>query len=76
MNKQDRNELARAIDLIEQAKEIVSNIMYSEQEKFDNLSEGLQQTERGQKFEENVSNLESVDGSLCEAIDYIETLME
>lgn len=76
MNKQDRKELMRAIGLIEEAKEIVANIMESEQEKFDNLSEGLQQTERGQKFEENVSNLESVDGSLCEAIDNIEYSME
>jgi hypothetical protein len=43
--------------LLSEAQEIIESIKDGEQEKFDNLSEGLQQTEKGQKFEETVSTL-------------------
>ena len=71
MNNTDRNELQRAIDLIEQAKEIVEMVKNGEQEKFENLSDGLQQSERGQKLEESASILDDVFSSLDEAIDGI-----
>ncbi len=48
MNKQDRKDLEKAVGFIEEAKAIIANIANSEQEKFDNLSEGLQQSEKGQ----------------------------
>ena len=76
MNKQDRKELERALELIEESKLIVENIRDTEQEKFDNLSEGLQQTERGQKFEETASSLEDVISQLEEAMDGINTVSE
>lgn len=55
MNKADRAELARAVTLIEEAKVIVETIGDAEQEKFDNMSEGLQATERGRKMEDAAS---------------------
>ena len=76
MNKQDRKELERALELIEESKLIVENIRDTEQEKFDNLSEGLHQTERGQKFEETASSLEDVISKLEEAMDGINTVSE
>lgn len=57
MNKQGRDALTKAAALLEQAREIVETIGEEEQEKFDNLSEGLQATERGQRMEEVASTL-------------------
>ena len=51
MNKQRRKELARAIALIEEAREILEAVKDEEQEALDNLPESLQQSERGETME-------------------------
>ena len=75
MNKDRREQLQSALDLIseaiakrDEAKEIVEACATDERDGFDNLSEGLQQAERGQQMEANadaldeaVSNLEGLD---------------
>lgn len=76
MNKNDRKELEKALALLGEAQEIIDAIKDGEQEKFDNLSEGLQQTERGQKFEETVSTLEDAWNSIDEAVGSINEAME
>ena len=76
MNKNDRKELEKALTLLGEAQEIIDAIKDGEQEKFDNLSEGLQQTEKGQKFEETVSTLEDAWSSIDEAIGSINEAME
>ena len=75
MNKSDRAELQKAINMIDEARGIVESIGESEQEKYDNLTEGLQASERGQKFEESASSLSEVCDSLQEAIGTIEESM-
>lgn len=74
MNKEDRKQLQEALDKIQSAKETIEEISGSEQEKFDNLSEGLQQSEKGIAFEENATTLEIVCGYLDDAISEIENL--
>jgi len=64
MNKADRAQLAKAAALIEEAKTIVEEVAEGEQEKFDNLTEGLQAAERGQKMEETASNLSELVNAL------------
>jgi hypothetical protein len=76
MNNKNRKELQTAIRLIEDAKQIVERIKDDEQDKFDNLSEVLQQSENGQKLEENVSTLEDAISQIEEVIDFINTASE
>ena len=76
MNRTDRKQLQEAISLLEKAQEIIDSIKDGEQDKFDNLSEGLQQTEKGQRFEEAVSILEDTWSNLNEAIDNINQVIE
>ena len=76
MNKHSRKELEIAISLIENAEEIVRNIRDDEQEKFENLSEGLKQSEKGQKFEEAISALDDVLDHLQEVTDGINLASE
>lgn len=58
MNKARRKEIARAIELIEEAREILENVRDEEQDAFDNLPESLQSSERGEAMEEYISTLD------------------
>lgn len=76
MNANDRKELQKAIALIEEAKAIIESIGEQEQEKYDNLSEGLQASERGQKFEESAGELSNAAESLDDVVSSIESATE
>ena len=58
MNKIRRKELAKAIDLMEAAREILEQVRDEEQEAFDNLPESLQASERGEAMEEYIYSIE------------------
>ncbi len=60
MNKARRKEIERAIELIEQAREILEVVMDEEQEAFDNLPESLQCSERGETMEEYIGVIEEM----------------
>lgn len=60
---------------LEEATSIIETVRDEEQECYYNLSEGLQQTERGQKFEENVSNLEDALSIIGYAYDPIDDIV-
>jgi len=62
MNNKQREELRKALDILTQVQE-------EEQEKYDNAPEGLQDSERVEKFQENAD-------SLLEAIVIIEEVLE
>ena len=76
MNIKDRKQLSNAIKLLEDAQSIIEGIKDGEQEKYDNLSEGLQMSEKGQKFEDIVSVLEDSINSIDEAIGSVQEAME
>jgi hypothetical protein len=90
MNKIRRKELEKATSLLNDASVLLEEIMGiieaakdEEQECYDNLSEGLQASEKGQKYEENSILLDeafsSVDQALSacnSAIENIETASE
>lgn len=58
MNKIRRKEIAKAIELIEQAREILEAVNDEEQEALDNMPENLQGSERYEYSEECISTLE------------------
>ena len=74
MNYERRKELKKAIDLIEQAKEIISLMAEQEQEAYDNLPEGLQEAEQGEKMYEIINDLEYVD--LDEIVENIQDIID
>ena len=75
MNKQRRKSLKEAIELIERAKSIIELVAEEEREAFDNLSEGLQYSERGEQIEENADTLDEVFEALDEHIESIEEVI-
>jgi hypothetical protein len=74
MNNNDRKELSKAISLLEAAKEIIESLNDSEQEKFNNLSERLQRSDKGQAIEAASNSLEYCLNSIDEAIEYAEEI--
>lgn len=58
MNKVRRKEIARAIELMDQAREILESVRDEEQEAFDNMPESIQTSERGEIMEDYIYTLE------------------
>ena len=58
-----------AADLLEEIKQDVEGEHTDEQDKFDNMPEGLQQGENGQEMERCIEQLDSAMGALDEAIE-------
>ena len=51
MNKQRRNRIAEALELISQARDILEEVKDEEQESYENLPESLQYGERGEQMQ-------------------------
>lgn len=71
MNNKRRKEIRNAITQIEI---LVQNILDEEQEAFDSMPEGLQESENGIISQESQDNLELAIESLNEAIEYLEDI--
>ena len=76
MNKQNRKELQGYVDSLDEIKCAIEQMQCDEEEKFDNLPEGIQDSERGEEFQEAIENLESSASSIEEAIDYLNEILE
>ena len=64
MNDDCRKRIDEAMEHISAAREILDTVIAEEQEAFDKLPEGLQNSERGQKMEETAGSLYSVRSDL------------
>lgn len=73
MNAMRRKHLARAIQMIYDAQEIIEMVKEEEQEAFDNMPESLQESERGETMYDNIDTLGEISDNL---IDYTTTLEE
>jgi hypothetical protein len=74
MNKDQRAVLAELAVELELIRGKIEDIAAEEQDKFDNLSEGLQASERGQAFENNSYTLTEAVTCLEEAIGKLEEI--
>lgn len=74
MNKNRRMRLIEARALLEQANDIINDVMNEEDNAYNNLSEGLQQTMRGEQMEENVGEMEEAIDNIEGAIDNLNNI--
>lgn len=72
MNKADRVRLLEAIGSAQDAFNIVEELAEAEREKFGNMSEGLQNGEKGQAISDAADALESAKDQLESAISDLE----
>lgn len=73
MNKERRRDIRKSITFLDEAREALEIVKDDEEESFENLPEGIQCSERGEKMEEAISVLEDVISSLE---DHVESLGE
>ena len=72
MNAKRRKELEKLVERIQGIIADLEVLRDEEQECFDNLPESLQESERGERMEDNVSNMDAVIDSLESASDELE----
>lgn len=75
MNKQRRKELDKVQDLIIDAQNALEELKDEEQECYDNLPEGIQDSERGDAMQEAIEYLEAAYDNLQDAIDNISEVL-
>lgn len=76
MNAQRRKEIAKAISLMEQAREILDATAEEERDAYDNLPEGIQYSERGNQMEEYADTLERVSAEISDYIDELQEVID
>lgn len=72
MNAKTRELINAHISMLEQISGDIEELAGGEQEKYDNLSGGLQQSEKDQSLEAAASALDSAKSTVDEAISYLE----
>ena len=76
MNKTRRKEIEKAIGALEEIKENIEGLQEEEQEAFDNMPEGLQDSERGEAVQENADQLDEAATYIGDAIDLLQEVID
>ena len=71
MNKVRRKQLDKINEMQERAKEALEDVLYNEQDCFDNMPENLQCSLKAQDMETAIDNMEDAVDSIEDAIDCI-----
>jgi len=74
MNDKLRKQLALIIEGVEAVKRDVEDVKSSEEESLENLPEAMQEGEKGEKFQETISNLEDCICYLDDAISSLQSV--
>lgn len=75
MNKQRRKQIEQVILKLDDLKEELDGIREEEQDAYDNLPEGIQDSERGESMYENIDTLETAYNDLESIIDNLQELI-
>ena len=67
LNQERRKKIDKMLGIISEAKLTLEELLADEQEAFDNMPEGLQTSEKGEKAENAISYLEEAVANLDEA---------
>lgn len=76
MNKERRKQLSKAIDLLEQAKTIISTIQFEEEMALNNMPESLQDSERYDIMSDNVDDLSDISDDIESMVDNISEVID
>lgn len=72
MNKKDRKVISGWIDNLEKIKSEIEDMRTEEECKFDNLPDGIQESECGERILDAIENLGCSVDSIEEAVEYLE----
>lgn len=74
MNQVRRNAINKIVSELQNQSQALADVISDEQEAFDNMPEGLQQSDKGQTMEQNLYTLQEQLDSLEEMISNLESL--
>ena len=74
MNKQRREKISIGVKKLNEVLDIFQDVLSDEEAAFDNLSDGLQQTSRGESMEDNIDILNSSIDSINDILDDIQDI--
>lgn len=74
MNKARRDQLRKVIQKIEDIIKVVENILYDEQDAYDNIPDSLKESDRGNESIEAQGNIEAAIEALEQASAYLEEM--
>ena len=72
MNAKDRKSVSEWSDKLDKIKSEIEAMKEEQEIRFDNMPEGLQDSERADEMLEAVDNLDSAVSSIEEAVEYLE----
>lgn len=75
MNKDVRKEIQDLIEQLDAIKTRVEELRDDEDNKYSNLPDSLQSSEKGEKMQEAIDNLDSASGSIEEPMDFLQEAM-
>ncbi len=76
MNKQNRKDIEKLIDKLDEVKTEIEFMQEDEESKYDNLPEGIQDSEKGDAMQEAIEYLGYAVDSIDEAIDNLQTVVD
>lgn len=76
MNAARRKRLEKVISTLENMLDEIDNVKNEEMEAFENLPEGLQESERGEQMRDNAYNLDMAWNDLDNVIEQIREVVE
>lgn len=76
MNKTQQKQAVKALAMIEEGFDIISELLGDIQGNYDNKSEKWQEGEAGEKAQEDISNLEDAVNDLESAKSHLENVIE
>ena len=74
MNNARRKTLKQAVVLLENANNIIESVLDEEQDSYDNLPEGLMDSDRGTQMEENIDTLSNIQDEISNFIDELTSM--
>lgn len=74
MNNARRKTLKQAVALLENANNIIESVLDEEQDSYDNLPEGLMDSDRGTQMEENIDTLSNIQDEISNFIDELTSM--
>lgn len=75
MNKERRKRIAEAVELLQRVLAILDEVGSEERDAFDNLPEGIQNSERGEAMGEAADTLEEAASSAEEIVSNLEGIL-
>lgn len=75
MNKKGKKQIEEIITGLEGYKSQIENLQNEEEEKFDNMPEGLQESERGEVMQDAIDNLSSAADGIEESIGCLQEIL-